>query len=270
MATPIGNLGDITKRAVEALKQVDVIACEDTRTTGKLLTVLGIFGKKLISFYDNVEKEKTEQIVKILEQGIDVALVSEAGSPIISDPGFFIVKECKKRGIKVSVVPGPSAPVAALIASGIEPIPFTFLGFMPRKEGDIRGVLAPFSNLNTTLIFFERKSRLKASLKIANEVLKGQREVAIVKELTKRHEEVIHLFLSEFEKLGELKGEITVVISPPEKKELKTPMEDVVNIIKEEIEGGYKGRELVDRVVELCVGWNKKEVYNLYLRVKNG
>ncbi len=89
MATPIGNLGDITKRAVEALKQVDVIACEDTRTTGKLLTVLGIFGKKLISFYDNVEKEKTEQIVKILEQGIDVALVSEAGSPIISDPGFF-------------------------------------------------------------------------------------------------------------------------------------------------------------------------------------
>lgn len=270
VATPIGNLGDISKRAIDVLNQVDVVACEDTRTTGNLLKLLGIPKKRLISYYDNVEKERLSKIIKILDRGKDVALVSEAGSPVISDPGFLLVRECRKRGIKVSVVPGPSAPIAALMISGIEPIPFTFLGFMPRKKGDIKATLGPFSQVNTTLIFFERKSRLKNTLKIAYDTLKGEREVAIVKEITKIYEDVIIIPLSEYEKIGELKGEITVVISPPQKRELKTNERDLINMIKMEMAGNKSTKELVKNILEASDGWSKKEVYNLYLRIKNG
>ena len=270
VATPIGNLGDISKRAIEVLNQVDVVACEDTRTTGNLLNILGISKKKLVSYYDKVEKEKLDSILKILEDGKDVALVSEAGSPVISDPGFLLVRECRKRKIRVSAVPGPSAPIAALMISGIEPIPFTFLGFMPRKKGDIKATLTPFATINTTLIFFERKSRLKHTLQVAYETLKGEREVAIVKELTKMYEDVIFFPLSKYETIGELKGEITVIISPPQKKGLRTSEPDLINMIKKEMVSNVKGKDLVERVLDASTGWSKKEVYNLYLRIKNG
>ncbi len=270
VATPIGNLGDITKRAIDVLKSVDTIVCEDTRTTSNLLNFLGIRGKKLISFYDQVEERRIKPVVNILKRGEDVALVSEAGCPVISDPGYLLVRQCRTEGIRVCVVPGPSAVTAALMVSGIEPIPFSFLGFLPRKKGDIKACFEPFSFIRTTIVFFERKSRLKQSLKIAHEVLKGDREVAIVRELTKKHEEVIFLSLSEYDRLGELKGEITVVISPPKKDQIKTPVEEIREIIREHIKKGVQGgKDVVEDVMNSTTGWSKKEIYREYLRIRN-
>jgi len=267
VATPIGNLGDISKRAIDTLKKVDIILAEDTRTTGKLLRCLGIEKKRFLSIYDDIEKDRTSEVIGLLRRGLNIALVSEAGCPIISDPGYLLVKECKKHGIKISVVPGPTAPIAALMLSGIEPIPFTFLGFLPRKTGDKKKIFLLFADTYTTLVFFERKSRLKHSLKVANEVLKGDREVAIVRELTKIHEEVINLPLSDYEKIGELKGEITVIISPPQKKDIKTSRKEVINLIEQELQKGVSTKDLVKNVLEKVVGWNKKEIYDLYLRL---
>lgn len=270
MATPIGNLGDITKRAIEVLSNCPIIVSEDTRTTRNLLNYLGIDGKKLVSFYQGKEEKEIPHILSLLKQGVDIALVSEAGSPVVSDPGYILVKECRKQGIRVSCAPGVSAPIAALMISGIEPIPFTFLGFLPRKQGEIKDLLNSFLNIKTTLVFFERKSRLKNTLKIAYEVLGGEREVAIVRELTKLYEEVICFPLSEYDKLGDIKGEITVIISPPQRKDRKTPVSYVKKIIEEKVSSGLSGKDIVKQVMDEAIGWNKKEVYDLFLRIKNG
>ncbi len=267
VATPIGNLGDISKRAIDTLKKVDLILAEDTRTATNLLNFLGIGKKKFISIYDEVEKDRVPEVIKYLKKGLSIALMSEAGSPVISDPGYLIVRECKRQGIKVSVLPGPCAPICALMISGIEPTPFTFLGFLPRKEGDKKKIFSTFNHINSTLVFFERKSRLMNSLKIANQVLKGDREVAIVRELTKIYEEVINFPLSEYEKLRELKGEITVVISPPRGLETKTPRDEVIGFIKQGLRSDLSNREVVKSVQRKVVGWTKKEIYNISIRL---
>jgi len=269
VATPIGNLGDITKRAIEILSNCPVIVTEDTRTTGNLLNYLGIEGKKLISFYEGKEEKEIPHILSLLRRGIDIALVSEAGSPVISDPGYLLVKECIKEDVKVTCAPGPSAPIASLMISGIEPIPFTFLGFLPRRQGEIKNLFYSFLNIKTTLIFFERKSRLKNTLKLAFDVFGGEREVAIVRELTKLYEEVIRFPLYEYNKLNEVKGEITVIISPP-KKDIKTDVSYVKKIIEQKIGSGLTGKDIIKEVMDEVIGWNKKEIYDLFLRIKNG
>lgn len=270
MTTPIGNLGDISIRAIEVLSKCECVVSEDTRTTKKLLTHLKIEGKKLISYYEGKEKEKLPIIISILQQGMDVALVSEAGSPVICDPGYLLVKECRKNNIKVSVIPGPCAPIAALMISGIEPLPFTFLGFLPRKQGDLKELFFKFKDIKTTLIFFERKSRIKNSLKIACEILGEDREVAVVRELTKLHEEVIYFPISQYEKLEDVKGELTVIISPSRDKIFKTPMSYVEDLIADKIDSGLPAKHIVKEVLSEVAGWNKKDIYELFLRMKNG
>ena len=197
VATPIGNLEDITHRAIRILGEVDLIACEDTRHTRKLLNHFGI-NTRTISYHDHNETERAPELLRELEQGSDVALVSDAGTPGISDPGFRIVRLCLERGIPVVPVPGPTAFVSALVASGFPTDEFFFVGFLPAKKNQRRAKLNELSAIDSTLVFYEAPHRIAETLKDAREVL-GERKAVVARELTKLHEEIRHGTLSELE-----------------------------------------------------------------------
>lgn len=217
VATPIGNLADLSPRARTALESVDVVACEDTRRTGRLLAGLGL-STRMLSLHEHNERQRTPRLMELLESGGSVALVSDAGTPLVSDPGFVLVRETLARGLTVEHMPGPSAVVTALVLSGLPPHPFTFCGFPPPKKGKRRKFFERFAVLDHTLIFFESPHRLLASLRDSLEIL-GDRPAAIGRELTKLHEEVLRGSLRQLtEALSErpsLKGEFTLVIGPP-------------------------------------------------------
>ena len=213
VATPIGNLGDITLRAVETLGAVGLVASEDTRKTGRLLRHLGL-SKRQISFHEHNEREAGARILSALEQGEQVALVTSAGTPAISDPGYTLVRRVIDAGLPCSVVPGPSAVIAALVLSGLPVHAFTFRGFPPRKPGPRRRFLAVDRDSPHTLVFFESPHRLRAFLEDALLVF-GDRPAALAHELTKLHERVERGRLSTLrEGLGHerLRGEYSVVI----------------------------------------------------------
>lgn len=186
--TPIGNLKDITLRALEVLKQVEVIACEDTRRTSRLLNHFNIQGKKLISYYEPVERRRIPKILSLLREK-DVALVSDAGMPSISDPGFLLIRRCVDEGIEVEVLPGPSSPITALVGSGLPTDRFIFFGFLPRK-----GLKRYIENLKNyegfTLIFFESPTRILKTLGLFEEVFPDS-DLCVARELTKIHEEYL-------------------------------------------------------------------------------
>ena len=214
VATPIGNLSDITLRALETLRQVDVIACEDTRKTGRLLQRFEI-EKPKIAFHEHNERQATARVMSMIEQGQSVALVSNAGTPGISDPGFTLVRRAIEEGIPVVMIPGPSALVMALVLSGLPSHSFTFRGFPPRKPGPRRRFLEVDVASPHTLVFYESPYRLKAFLQDAIEVL-GDRQAALANELTKLYEEVQRGTLSELLALfedEEPRGEYTVVVA---------------------------------------------------------
>ena len=188
VATPIGNLGDMSGRAVEVLRSVDAIASEDTRRTRKLLAHFEIH-TRLLSYHEHNEERAARSIVERLEQGQSIALVSDAGTPLISDPGYRLVALAIERGVAVSTVPGPCAAVAALSVSGLPPQPFHFLGFLPRKAGARRKRLECLSQLDGTLVFYESPHRVRATLADMSEIL-GARRAVLVRELTKVHEEI--------------------------------------------------------------------------------
>lgn len=211
VATPIGNLGDITARALEVLKQVDLIACEDTRQTIKLLNHFGI-QKPLTSYHDFNEEKKAEELVRKLEAATKVALVCDAGTPAISDPGYRVVRICRERGIPVVAIPGPNAAVAALSASGLPSDEFMFVGFLPATRNARKQKLASLANVTRTLVFYEAPHRIDEVLEDMQETL-GDREVCVARELTKIHEE--HLFgkLSEISSRVKALGEFVIVVS---------------------------------------------------------
>jgi len=215
VATPIGNLEDITQRALRVLREVDLIACEDTRHTRKLLNHFGIT-TATISYHEHNEHERAEELCEALESGKNVALVSDAGTPLVSDPGFRIVKMASDRGISIVPIPGPAACITALSASGIETDQFLFAGFLPARAGARRAKLNELIAIPTTLVFYEAPHRLKAALKDALEVL-GNREAVIARELTKLHEEFARGSLSDlierFSKTEAARGEIVLMIS---------------------------------------------------------
>jgi len=213
VATPIGNLSDISQRAIQTLGDADYVASEDTRKTGMLLARFDI-KRPQISFHEHNELRTAEKIVKLLEQGKTVALVTSAGTPGISDPGFVLVRAALEAGIQVTMIPGPTAFVAALVLSGLPVRGFTFRGFAPRKSGQRKRFLAIDKESPHTLIFYESPHRLRAFLKDAIEVL-GDRRAALAKELTKIFESVKRGRLSELlAGLDEkLKGEYVVVIA---------------------------------------------------------
>jgi 16S rRNA (cytidine1402-2'-O)-methyltransferase len=214
VATPIGNLGDLSPRAREAFATADLVACEDTRHTGLLLHQLGI-KKPLVSLHEHNERQRLPRLLADLEEGKTVAVASDAGTPLLSDPGYLLVREAAARGIRVEPLPGPSALLAALVVSGLPPYPFTFAGFPPPKSGKRRTFFRQLAPLPHTLLFFESPHRILASLDDAQAEL-GDRPAAVARELTKLHEEVLRGKLPELRaELGgraALKGEIAVVV----------------------------------------------------------
>ena len=235
VATPIGNLADITHRALQVLTNVNLIACEDTRHTRKLLQHYGI-DTKTVSYHEHNEKQRSEELLQLLQQGSDVAIVSDAGTPAISDPGFRIVRAAIENGITVVSVPGPSALITALVASGLPTDEFFFAGFLPARGVARQTRLRELTSIPVTLIFYEAPHRLAATLKDAYQIL-GEREAVVARELTKLHEEIRRgklSVLAEHYSQAEVRGEIVLIID-------RTSLEQTTSTSHESIAG------LVDR-----------------------
>lgn len=214
VATPIGNLEDITHRAIRLLGEVDLIACEDTRHTKKLLNHYGI-NTRTVSYHDHNERERAAELLEQLQQGAAIAVVSDAGTPSINDPGFRLARLAVDHGVRVVPVPGASALISALVASGLPTDEFFFGGFLPARSGARRTRLSELRSLPATLIFHEGPHRIAATLKDAHEIL-GEREAVVARELTKLHEEIARGRLSElaerFSSAESARGEMVLVI----------------------------------------------------------
>lgn len=270
VATPLGNLEDITYRALKVLAEVDLIAAEDTRHTLKLLNHFGI-KQRMLSYYQHNERQRTAEIIAKLHSGLNIALVSDAGMPGISDPGNYLVAEAIKEGITVIPIPGASAVITALAASGLPTDTFWFQGFLPRKVKEQAGILADLAKVNGTLVFYEAPHRLEATLKNIYQVL-GDREAVIARELTKVHEEFIRGRLSEIIPRFEndvLKGEFTILIAGSatgKNRQNSTNRNNSKNGTAddgEELSLRQKLRKIAEET-----GRNTKEVYQIYLSEK--
>ena len=216
ISTPIGNLGDITKRAVGTLKNLDILLVEDTRISGKLLKNFDI-DTKMISFNEYSEKTKTDSIITLLKEGKKVGLISDAGTPLISDPGFLLVREAVKNGIQITAIPGPTALIYALTVSGLPADKFIFLGYLPKKEGKRTTILKNLKKtsefITAAVIFYESPYRMLATLRSIKEIF-GDIDIVVCRELTKIHEEVLRESVSKlFEhfSITTPKGEFTLL-----------------------------------------------------------
>jgi len=261
VATPLGNTGDLSPRARDILTDADVVLAEDTRRAGLLFKRLELERHgRLMSFFEHNEDKRLPKVLDFLEDGLSIALISDAGTPLLSDPGFTLVRACRDQGIEVKPVPGPSAPVVALSACGLPPLPYTFLGFTPRKKSHTEKLFTAHRDTGATLIFFERKSRLKGTLEIAHAML-GDREFCVARELTKEYEEFIRGDLGSLDDVDlELRGELTVIIGPGG-EEGDTTEEGIHRLLEEESEAGGKPKEIARRVAARATGWTAKEVY---------
>lgn len=223
VSTPIGNLEDITLRALRVLKEVDLIACEDTRVTKKLLKHYEI-QTKLFSYHKFSEKQKAQQIIEFLNAGKNIALVSDAGTPVISDPGFELIKMAKKYDIKVIPIPGPSAVITALSATGSEDGKFVFLGFLPKTKNEKEKLLSKYRE--TAIIFYESPNRLLKTLTELDEIF-GNITITVARELSKIFEEIKTATvgeLIEYYSKKPIKGEITVILNPVKKEKILLTM----------------------------------------------
>jgi len=252
-ATPIGNLSDMTPRAVEILKEVDIIAAEDTRRTGKLLSNFEI-QTEMISYHEHNEKKRAEELIAKVKTGTNLALVSDAGTPGISDPGYEIIKRAIDNQIEVVPIPGPNAAILALIASGLDMSSFVFLGFIPRKGEERRIFLKSIQKEEKTSIVYESPYRVLKTLKDLKELL-AKREIALVRELTKVHEEKIHgtatKLIEELES-RDIKGEIVLVIEG-RKDEEKEGWENLSTVehVRLLMENGYTKKQAIKKVSNL-------------------
>ncbi|HDN86654.1 MAG TPA: 16S rRNA (cytidine(1402)-2'-O)-methyltransferase [Candidatus Omnitrophica bacterium] len=221
IATPIGNLQDITLRALTVLREVDFILAEDTRRSGLLLKYHNLPKKPFISFFEHNEEKRLPYIISLLKKGKRIALLSNAGTPCISDPGYKLVRRCYQEGIKVDSLPGPSAVINALLLSGFPTDSFFFLGFLPRKKGELQKKLLPLKEAKTTLIIFESPQRIKRLLIQVRDVL-GEKKCAVVREMTKFYQEVKigypEELLTYFEK-NPPRGEVTVIVDTRSSKD---------------------------------------------------
>jgi 16S rRNA (cytidine1402-2'-O)-methyltransferase len=266
VGTPIGNLADITKRAVDTLSGVDVVACEDTRHSLKLLNNLGI-KKPLISCHKHNEKEAAQKICGLISDGKSVALITDAGMPAVSDPGAAVVKECRERGLKIECVPGASALTAAVALCGLEGAGFAFLGFMPQKRGDKVRFLSKYASLDLPLVFYCAPHDIINDAQVLLEVL-GDRAVYVAHELTKIHESVIKTTLKNFD-IGEPKGEYVLIVEGA--KDERDPLLELTleEHIKRLIDGGMDKKSAVKEAAAKR-RIPKNQAYQVALEIKDG
>jgi len=245
--TPIGNLADVTLRVLDALRTVDLVACEDTRRTRKLLDRHDV-SAKLVSYHEHNEKSRAAQLVESMRGGQTVALVSDSGMPLVSDPGYALVRACAAAGVRVEVLPGPSAALTALVASGLPPDSWRFAGFLPRKKSELRALL---EEPGGTLVAFESPQRLPATLALLAEI-DPRREAAVARELTKTHEEVVRGSARELvDRFASApKGEIVLVVGPTEEGVEAAPLAAIAAVHRL-VDAGAKPREAAKVVADL-------------------
>lgn len=269
VATPIGNLGDISLRALDILGTADVIACEDTRVTGKLMSAHGI-GTRLIAYHEHNAARARPQILARLERGEAVVLVSDAGTPLISDPGYKLVRAVRDAGIAVTAVPGASAVLAGLSVSGLPTDRFYFGGFVPSKSGQRKRFFEELSPIPSTIVLFETAPRLAASIAAAAGAL-GPRPAAITRELTKKFEQVRTGSLTEladyYAEAGPPKGEIVMVIGPPDTK-ASAPDENTIAAMIRDALADHSLRDAVDRVAAET-GLPRRTIYRQALTIRD-
>jgi 16S rRNA (cytidine1402-2'-O)-methyltransferase len=260
--TPIGNLEDITLRVLSALREADVVACEDTRRTRVLLDRYGV-SAPLVSYHEHNEERRAAELVERMRAGDVVALVSDAGMPLVSDPGYVLVRACVAAGLPVEVLPGPSAAIAALVASALPSDSWRFAGFLPRKKGDLRRVLA---EPGATLVAFESPRRVPATLAVLAE-LDPERQVAVCRELTKAHEEVVRGPAAELAARYEgspPRGEVVLVVAPAAAGGgLEDGGDAAAAALERLVEAGARARPAAAVVAEL-IGSNPNAVYRAW------
>ena len=269
VATPIGNLEDMTFRAVRTLKEADLIAAEDTRHSRKLLAHFGIT-TPLTSYYDHNQALKGERILKTLQEGRQVALISDAGTPCISDPGYQLVRDALSAGITVAPIPGACAAIAALSAAGLPTNAFTFAGFPPNKEGKRRSFLASLTSAQGTVVLYEAPHRLKATLADIAVVL-GERRVVVARELTKLYEECLRGTASAVREQvqdGRERGEVVLLIAPADEDSAQTEGPSAEEQIRELLAKGHTVKEAA-ALVAATTGLPKRELYARALIMKH-
>ena len=265
VATPIGNLEDITLRAIKVLNNADLVLAEDTRNSKKL------FAKHLIktplsAYHDFSSERKTQSIIKLLKNGKIIALVSDAGTPLISDPGFELVRKAIKENIKIYSIPGPSSVISGLITSGFNNNRFIFEGFLPRKSSDLKKIVTSFKYESRTIILFESPKRIQKSLKIMLDILGEIRQVSIARELTKIHETILRMSIKEANLLAKTdpnlsKGEIVIILEGVDKKfsDFDIKLDELFKYLREDI-----SLKKFSKAFSKVSSYSAKEIYNRY------
>lgn len=261
VATPIGNLNEFSPRAINILKEVSLIACEDTRTSRTLLDHFGITAKT-VSYHNFNESESSEGLLKILNAGMDVALISDAGYPLISDPGYKITDQAIAEGYNVVTISGPNAALNALVASGLSTVHYLYYGFLSEKNSAARKELDHLKMFPYTMIFYESPYRIKNTLKNVYDIF-GDRKACLARELTKKHEEYIRGRLSEMQDLDSLKGEIVLIVEGYKEDDIVIDYISVKESIDAYISEGYSSKDAIKKVAKE-LGISKNEIYREY------
>lgn len=269
VGTPIGNMGDITSRAVEILSEVDYVACEDTRVTGILLKNLEIEGKRLISYHEHNKTSKGQEIVQLLKQGFNVAQVSDAGMPAVSDPGEDLVKLCIDEGLEFTVVPGPVAAVTALVMSGLSTRYYHFEGFLPNSGSDRKKRLKKLNEYDETIVLYEAPHRVKKLVSELREEGFGASQASFCRELTKRYEEVLRMTIDEayeYYESNEPRGEYVVCLEPAVREQKVFDEADIKEQVKQMRDSGMPVKKIAE-VLSADTGVSKKEMYSKVLNL---
>ena len=261
VATPIGNLSEFTPRAIETLKSVSLIACEDTRTSRTLLDNYDI-KTRCVTYHNFNEEDSANGLLNVLRNGEDIALISDAGYPLVSDPGFAIVHKASEEGFNVVAISGPSAGLHALIASGLETRHYMFYGFLNEKKSKAKKELEALVKFPYTMIFYESPHRIKDTLASAYEVF-GKRKVCLARELTKKHEEYIRGTLDELVELDDLKGEMVLMIEGYDESSEVVDFKDIKAEIDELIAAGMSSKDAIKKLAK-AKNMSKNDIYREY------
>ncbi len=268
VATPIGNMQDITLRALEIFRRCDAVICEDTRVTGRLLQAHGL-RKDLIAYHDHSDAARRAHILERLSAGQILALVSDAGTPMISDPGYKLVRDAVEHGYPVSPVPGANAVLSALQLSALPSDRFAFLGFLPAKTAAKESALIPWANAPASLVLYESGPRLASTLETLQNVF-GDRPAAVAREITKLFEETrrdrLSALLAYYRESGPPKGEIAIVVGPPE--DIRQTPEDLEDQIAEDLTAGRRIKDIAADLARSS-GLPKKQIYDRALKIRN-